>query len=162
MDTQQAARILNIRPDADTASIKFAHRIQASLHHPDRGGDGKKMLDVNLAREHLLALSAAARMAAGAEWDRGAVARAREAAAAMKKAREAEEALKKAAAEAAALAKKQPKTRKAAGWEARHRDLVHEQTVARVARHRAKSPEAYREYMREYMRRKRQSESAGV
>ncbi|MBN6740549.1 DEAD/DEAH box helicase [Acidithiobacillus sp. MC6.1] len=51
----------------------------------------------------------------------------------------------------------QKQKRKADGWESRNRDLVRKQTKARVTQHRKKDPAAYREYMREYMRRKRQS-----
>lgn len=45
--------------------------------------------------------------------------------------------------------------RRAAGWEAANADKVREQTAKRVAAHRARNPEAYKEYMREYMKQRR-------
>jgi hypothetical protein len=47
------------------------------------------------------------------------------------------------------------KKRRAAGWEARNAARVREQTKARVAAHRARKPEQYREFMREYMKQRR-------
>lgn len=45
--------------------------------------------------------------------------------------------------------------RRATGWEAANADTVREQTAKRVAAHRARNPEQYREYMREYMKNRR-------
>ncbi len=45
--------------------------------------------------------------------------------------------------------------RRAAQWEARNADRVREQTAKRVKAHRARDPEQYREYMREYMKNRR-------
>lgn len=49
------------------------------------------------------------------------------------------------------------KKRRAAGWESENKDKVREQTNARVKKHRATHQDQYREYMKEYMRRRRQS-----
>ena len=46
-------------------------------------------------------------------------------------------------------------TRRAADWESRHSDRVRKQTKSRVAAHRARNPDEYRAYMREYMKNKR-------
>ncbi|OCB02620.1 hypothetical protein BBC27_11875 [Acidithiobacillus ferrivorans] len=46
-------------------------------------------------------------------------------------------------------------TRRAAVWEAANADKVREQTAKRVAAHRARDPEAYRAYMRAYMKNRR-------
>jgi hypothetical protein len=45
--------------------------------------------------------------------------------------------------------------RRAESWEARNSEKVKEQTAKRVAAHRARNPEQYREYMRQYMKNKR-------
>ena len=45
--------------------------------------------------------------------------------------------------------------RRAAAWEAAHRDTVRKQTALRVQRHRQKDQDKYREYMRQYMKKKR-------
>jgi len=45
--------------------------------------------------------------------------------------------------------------RRAAGWEAANADKVREQTAKRVKAHRARDREAYRAYMREYMKNRR-------
>ncbi len=60
------------------------------------------------------------------------------------------------AATPASTSEKKPRQpRRAAKWEADHKEAVREQTAERVRRHREKDPDAHRAYMREYMRKKR-------
>ena len=42
---------LGIPPDADRATIEAAHKLQARLNHPDKGGDTRTMALVNAARD---------------------------------------------------------------------------------------------------------------
>ena len=49
MTIDQAFLVLQINPTTDKAIIKKAFRRLAHIHHPDKGGDEKKMKDVNMA-----------------------------------------------------------------------------------------------------------------
>ena len=42
---------LGVPPDADRATIEAAHKLQARLNHPDKGGDTRTMAKVNAARD---------------------------------------------------------------------------------------------------------------
>lgn len=45
---------LEIPVDADDKTIRAAYRHLASLHHPDRGGDGRRMQEINAAFDLLM------------------------------------------------------------------------------------------------------------
>lgn len=49
MTIDQAFLVLQINPTTDKAIIKKAFRRLAHIHHPDKGGDERKMKDVNMA-----------------------------------------------------------------------------------------------------------------
>ena len=46
-------QILNVDPTAKLEEIKKAYRELVKIHHPDKGGDAKKMLEINAAGEIL-------------------------------------------------------------------------------------------------------------
>ena len=46
-------QILKVRPSSKLADIKKAYRELVKIHHPDRGGDAKVMLEINAAWEIL-------------------------------------------------------------------------------------------------------------
>ncbi|RDI25200.1 DnaJ-like protein [Pseudacidovorax intermedius] len=43
--------VLEVTPDATAEQVQAAHRRLAAAHHPDRGGDAKRMAEVNRARD---------------------------------------------------------------------------------------------------------------
>lgn len=49
MTVDQAFLVLQINPTTDKTVIKKAFRRLAHIYHPDKGGDEKKMKDVNMA-----------------------------------------------------------------------------------------------------------------
>ena len=49
-----ALKLLGLPPEADKAAVKARRRELAMKHHPDRGGDGKKLARVNAAADLLL------------------------------------------------------------------------------------------------------------
>lgn len=49
---------LGVPPDADRATIEAAHKLQARLNHPDKGGDTRTMALINAARDEGLRLLA--------------------------------------------------------------------------------------------------------
>ncbi len=51
----QARRLLGVSPKASRSEIREAHRRMAAILHPDRGGSGAKLAEVNAARDLLLA-----------------------------------------------------------------------------------------------------------
>ena len=55
MSPEQARRLLDLPPDADTMDIKAAHRRLIARVHPDAGGSADLTRQVNAARDVLLA-----------------------------------------------------------------------------------------------------------
>ena len=53
-DPRVSAAILGVELPVSQEALRAAHRRAVLEHHPDRGGDTKKMVDVNLAYENLL------------------------------------------------------------------------------------------------------------
>lgn len=54
-------QVLGVPPDADRATIEAAHRLQARLNHPDKGGVTAAMARINAARDEGLRQLAAGR-----------------------------------------------------------------------------------------------------
>ncbi|MFL9864593.1 J domain-containing protein [Paraburkholderia fungorum] len=48
------AAVLGVSPDADEQAIQAAHRALSKEHHPDLGGDGQGMSEINVARDDAL------------------------------------------------------------------------------------------------------------
>lgn len=46
-------RVLYLRPDAPPEVIRAAYRALANLYHPDKGGDGVRMAELNVAYEQI-------------------------------------------------------------------------------------------------------------
>lgn len=157
MNLVEAVCILHVPPDAGDAEIRAAYRMEASAWHPDRGGDTEAMQEINSARAYMLGMSAAERRA---EWRRlkPRINMIMDATAAKIDAWEARRDARRASRAAESPAEKEKtksQVRRAAAWEAKNAARVREQTRARVAKRRAADPEAYKAYMREYMRKRR-------
>ena len=52
-DTESFYKTLGVSPDASVKEIKTAYIRLSKLHHPDRGGDGEKIKEINAAYEVL-------------------------------------------------------------------------------------------------------------
>ncbi|MFL9944971.1 hypothetical protein PQR68_03175 [Paraburkholderia agricolaris] len=61
------AAVLGVSPDADEREIQAAHRALSKEHHPDLGGDGHGMADINVARDDALKDIRARKAAGGSE-----------------------------------------------------------------------------------------------
>jgi hypothetical protein len=61
------ASVLGVSPDADEQAIHAAHRALSKQHHPDLGGDGQGMSDINVARDDALKDIRARKAAGGSE-----------------------------------------------------------------------------------------------
>lgn len=59
MPVDEALRLLDLAPDADTEAIRAAHRRLIARVHPDAGGSDELARRVNLARDTLLGARAA-------------------------------------------------------------------------------------------------------
>lgn len=55
IEIARARRLLGVRPNADPADIRAAHRRLAAIEHPDRGGSNARLAALNAARDLLLA-----------------------------------------------------------------------------------------------------------
>ena len=141
--------------------IKASWRKQCSRWHPDRGGDHEAMQRINAARAYLLGMSPESRRQEKKSL-------ARQIGAIMDDVWEEVEAWearcvtnnRQTSGDSSVINTKQGQepvttSRRAAGWEARNKEKVREQTRKRVKMHRDKNPDGYREYMREYMRKRR-------
>lgn len=151
MNVIEACCLLHTAPGSTDDEIKKDFRIEASRWHPDRGGDHIAMCRITEAKDYLLHMTQGARLR---EWNR------------LKRGiseimiqvdaeRDVWEARTAKASPEPAPAPPVTNKRRAAGWEARNADKVREQTAKRVKAHRARNPEQYKEYMREYMKQKR-------
>lgn len=54
MNAQEAARLLDVSPDADAEAIVAAHRRLIAKVHPDAGGSAELAARINQARDVLL------------------------------------------------------------------------------------------------------------
>lgn len=61
------ATVLGLSPDAGEQEIKAAHKALSKEHHPDLGGDGQRMVEINLARDAALKDVKARKAAGGSE-----------------------------------------------------------------------------------------------
>ncbi len=163
MNVIEAAGFLSTSASDTDEGIKQSWRWSASKWHPDRSGDHEAMQKLNAAKDYLLSMTREARQAekkrlasqmdgiidlVWSEMDKWEA---------------------RVAARASVTNIKTPEAtpepsvtnkRRAAGWEARNQEKVREQTKARVMNHRSRNPEQYREYMREYMQKKRARQAA--
>jgi curved DNA-binding protein CbpA len=156
MNVIEAAMYLRASVGDTDENIKKRWREAASRWHPDRGGDDEAMQTINAAKDYLLSMSRAARM----QQKKWLVRQVGEIFTKVCDAMDMWEARVAARASVTNNAtQSQPSVtnkRRAAAWEARNRDKVREQTKARVKAHRDRDPDAYRAYMREYMRKRRE------
>ena len=157
MNVVEACVLLHTAPGSTDAEIKQNFRIEAMRWHPDRGGDTDAMRRMIEARDYLLSMPPESRRG---EWRRlkSRVNDIEVRVAAETDAWEARLAARSSVTNSASTSESAPSVtnrRRAAGWEARNKEKVREQTNARVKKHRARNPDRYKEYMREYMKRKR-------
>ncbi len=159
MDVVEACCLLHIAPGSDPDEIKQSFRMEASEWHPDRSGDTQAMQRINEAREYLLSISKESRLR---EWRRlkSHISDIMERIDAERDTWEARRAARASvtnnkSSESEPKPSVTNKVRRAADWESRHREKVRAQTKKRVTEHRARNPDAYRAYMREYMKKKR-------
>ena len=152
MNVIEAAGFLSASASDTDEGIKQSWRWSASKWHPDRGGDHEAMQTINAARDYLLSMTADAR---GREWKqlKSQISGIMELTTAKMETWEARKAAN--ASPESTVPPVTNKKRRAAGWEERNAARVREQTKARVAAHRARKPEQYREFMREYMKQRR-------
>ena len=158
MNVVEACVLLHTAPGSTDAEIKQNFRIEAMRWHPDRGGDTEAMRRMIEARDYLLSMPPES---CRGEWRR-LKSRFNDIAVRVDAETDAWEARLAARASVTNIEPSTPEPdlsvtnkRRAAGWEARNKEKVREQTNARVKKHRARNPDRYKEYMREYMKRKR-------
>ena len=154
MNVCEACCLLHTAPGSADDEIKKDFRVEASRWHPDRGGDHIAMCRITEAKDYLLHMTQAARLREWSRLKRG-ISEIMMRVDAESDAWEARRAAKASPAPAPAPTVTNKSRRRAAGWEARNADRVREQTAKRVKAHRARDPEQYREYMREYMKNRR-------